>query len=59
MYCIELYNVTAAILASPNNRWPCWCPRSKVNPLGVETFSAVNNFFCSSKFAAGHVIETL
>ena len=28
------------------------------NPLGVEIFSYVNAFFCSSKFAdAGHVSE--
>ena len=49
----------AAIFVSQNNETAAMFV-SQTNPLGVELFSYVNAFFCSSKFAywdAGNVSE--
>ena len=53
-----LRDVTAAILVFQSNETAAMLVYPE-NPLGVELFSHVNAFFCSSKISidAGHVSE--
>ena len=44
------HDVTGAILVSQNNEMVAMLVY-QTNPVGVELFSYVNNFFCFNKFA--------
>ena len=58
MYCVFSQDVMAAIFVSQNNETAAMFV-SQTSLVGVELFSYVNAFFCSSKFFidAGHVSE--